>query len=239
MVGPRHARVLLLDDDPTIRLFVSLALADLGVEVVACDTVDGALAELLAAPCALLLIDLVLRKGSGYELLHALRRTPTLIGQARVVVLSAAIDAAARQRLASLGVWRCLPKPASLDQLQACTREALACAAAIVPAAPAVELAPETAVQRHFGGDQPLFEAFRAACLAQFPNDLSNAETALAQQDAAALQRLGHTLKTVLTMLGHPELAREAAALDEAAEAADWPRITSSWALLRRGLQVP
>jgi DNA-binding response OmpR family regulator len=239
MAGPHHARVLLLDDDPTIRLFVSLALADLGVEVVACDTVDGALDELSGAPFALLLIDLVLREGSGWDLLHALRRTPTLIGQARVAVFSAAIDAAARQRLASLGIWRCLPKPASLDQLQACTREALACAAAVVPAALELESEPDTAVQLHFGGDQPLFEAFRAACLAQFPNDVSHADTALARQDAAALQHLGHTLKTVLTMLGHPELAREAATLDAAAEAADWPRIASSWALLRRGLQVP
>lgn len=234
-------RVLLLDDDASVRCFVRLALSDLPIELIECDGCASARDALHTAPCALLITDLVLRDESGIDFLHELRHEHHLIGDARVLVLSAGLDAPARQRLAELAIWRMLPKPASLAQLQAATREALALAAREAPRAEAGSSptpidAEAQAMQQHFGGDAALFAAFRSTCWAQFPDDLAAADAARAAGDAPALRRVAHSLKTVLRLIGRPDLARQATDVDEAAAAADWARLGPQWAALRDAL---
>lgn len=235
-------RVLLLDDDPSVRCFVGLALAELPIELIACEHIAAARDALQAAPCDLLLTDLVLRDESGLEFLQQLRDEPGLRGETRVLVLSAGLDGPTRQRLADLPVWRLLAKPTSLAQLQAAVREALAPAApdaAAPPAAAATEAMCSTeniAMTQHFGGDAALFAAFRSTCWSQFPEDLATADAALAAGDAPALHRVGHSLKTVLQLIGRPDLARQASAVDEAAAAGDWSRLRPHWAALRDAL---
>lgn len=229
-------RVLLLDDDPSARCFVAMALAELPLDLVECEHVAAALAALRAAPCDLLLTDLVLRGESGLDLLRHLQHEPGLLPGGRVIVLSAALGAAAEPLLDNLPVWRTLAKPATFDTLQACVGEALGLAPSAAQAAAARSGPEALAMRRHFGGDAAMFDAFRTTCRAQFTEDLAEGDAALAAGDRAALQRLGHSLKTVLQLIGRPELAAQAAALDAAAAAADGTPLHLLWQSLRNGL---
>jgi DNA-binding response OmpR family regulator len=251
-VNTHRARVLLVEDDASIRRYVRMALEELPLELVEAATLAQARAELAAAPVALLLTDLMLPDGHGSELLQV-----AAAGAAACrVVFSAGVDARMRERLDALGVHAVLEKPVSLPALLACVESALAgapaSAAADLPGAPAAAAAaaavavaaaaaaPATAdptdvesrraIELHFGGDASLYAAFRAAALGQFDADVQAAGAALAAGDAAALRRVAHNLKSALRLLGHDapaELARrlEALAADEAVPG----RLAAAW----------
>lgn len=238
-----RARVLLLDDDPTVRLYVGLALADLPVELVECARVDEAMAALHTAPCRLVLTDLVLRDGSGFDLLRLLRQQPALRAGAHVAVFSAAVSPEVQAQLQPFEVWRVLSKPAAIAVLRACVQEALQDA----PVPPTTEVAKAAhppspdddqaaALQRHFAGDLRLFEDFRSSCEAQFDDDLRRIEEAFARGDADSVHRVCHSLKTVLLMLGRPTLAAQARALDTAARAVDRELMQALWPAFRSAM---
>jgi CheY-like chemotaxis protein len=240
--------VLLVDDDAALRKLVTMVLEVLDIELVVCTNGADALAALQAAPVQLLITDLMMPGVSGYDLLQALADTPALRGNARVMVFSAGLDAAARARLAPLGVWRLLGKPVSVRALEAGVREALALSAGEAagpdgapsdgPAGSAAAdeaSAEQAAIARYFGGQAALFAAYRADCLAQFTHDLQAGDQALAVKDAAALRRLAHNLKSVLRMLGREAAAGQAQALEAAAAGQDWNGMAEGW----RGLSRP
>ncbi|MGP3506816.1 response regulator [Paracidovorax citrulli] len=233
--------VLLVEDDPSVARFVSMALEILPVAVETCPCVESALAWLRHHRAALVITDLMLPGESGMALLRQLQAEPALAAGARIVVLSAGLDHAVRQELAACGAWRALDKPVGVAALERCVQEALAdvplssgeagaAAAAGAPHSPdvagsAAATAESTAIQEYFSGDAALFHAYRAACLAQFGRDAAEGDRALRSRDLAALRRLCHSLSSVLRTLGRTEdgaLAREAelAARDGRHEAA-------------------
>ncbi len=80
------ARILLVEDEPSIAEIVDFALTSEGFQVVWRTLVREAEAELAATPCDLTILDLGLPDGSGLELLKRLRRhseMPVLILSAR------------------------------------------------------------------------------------------------------------------------------------------------------------
>jgi len=235
-------RVLLVDDDASIRRFVALALDELDVTLIACASVVEALVALREAPVQLLLTDLMMPGESGLDLLQHLADHPALRGGALQVVFSAGLDAATRERLAHFDIWRQLSKPVSLAALEDCVRQGAqpAAAAAQPPAtAPSEQALTEdelAAVASHFGGDRALFLLFRASCIPQFAIDLQHGDAAVAQGNAASLRLLAHSLKSVLLTLGHESLSEQARQLEAAAAAADWPLARPLWARLHQGL---
>lgn len=227
------ARVVLVEDDAAIRQFVTLALEDLPVVVRACATVDDAVAALREGPACLVLTDLHLAGDSGLRLLEMLAADPTLRGPARLAVFSGEAGAHIPDAWAALGVWQVVAKPASVRALTACVEAALA-GLAPEPAPPPAEPAPRgmaAAIQTHFGGDQALYEAFRAGARAQFPADRRAGVQACQQGNASALRHLGHSLRTVLGLLGEPDAALLAWALQKAAEqpGVDGARLEQAW----------
>lgn len=118
-------RVILVEDDASVQRFVALALEDLPIDLVACDSVAAALAALAQAPACLVLTDLMLPGEPGQALVERLARDPALRGSARVAVFSAGLTPAVRDRLAGWDVWRLLSKPVSLAELEACVLDAL------------------------------------------------------------------------------------------------------------------
>lgn len=219
-------RVLLVEDDASIRRFFALALEDLPLQVVACAGLQEGLQALAQARFDLIVTDLMLPDGNGSELLERLAQTP---GAPRRIVFSAGVTAARRAQFEALGVWRILDKPASMAALIDGVGAALGLATDAPSAAPAP--APDDPVQRHFGGDATLFAAFRDSALRQFGADIAEGDRAAAGADLPALRRLVHSLKSVLGLLGDDEgadlartLERQAAA-GEARACSGWPRL--------------
>jgi CheY-like chemotaxis protein len=244
-------RVLVVDDDVSIRRFVSLALEELEIDLLLAGSVAEALALLRAGgPVQALLTDLMMPGASGFDLLQALADEPALRGQATLVALSAGLDASTRQRLDTLGVPRALHKPISIGELEACVRAAAGLDAAEArplaagPAAgapgtdPALDAAEADAVHSHFGGDSALFLAFRASCRLQFSQDVLDGSVAAARRDTPALRLLSHSLKSVLATLGRPQLAEQARRLEAASAAGDAAAAVSLWEALRDDLSA-
>ena len=234
----RRARVLLVEDDASIGHFVAMAFEDLPIELVSCPTLAIARRELAVGEPALILLDMMLPDGSGLHLLQS-PHARAAAGAACWVVFSAGLSPAVAQALPSLGVHRVLAKPVALKDLLACVADALAGCSARAGAggtaattgsrhpserndASGVDLdgsaeAEDAAVRQYFEGDRPLFESMKWRTLQQLPLDQRAAEAVLATRNVGALQRVAHSLKTVLRMLGHPRLADRAQALEQAA----------------------
>jgi CheY-like chemotaxis protein len=239
-------RVLLVDDDASIRRFVALALEELEVDLVEVPGVAPAREALAAGRFDLIITDLMMPGETGLDLLQHLTDHPAQRGAARVAVFSAGLTAAMQSQLDTFDVWRQLSKPISLTALEDCVREAVSARSS----APAETMAASTsgdeslsaderlAIDRHFGGEQALFIAFRASCRAQFSADLKAGDAAMAGGDAAALRRLAHSLKSVLATLGHPGPGATARALEDAAATADWASATPLWRQLRADIKT-
>jgi DNA-binding response OmpR family regulator len=104
--------VLLVEDDPSLAAILSKNLEVRGYRVRRAETLAQALAALDARTPGVMLLDVNLPDGSGWDVLRALaaagRRVPT-------VVLSAV--QVSRPRLAEFRPEACLPKPFPLEAL--------------------------------------------------------------------------------------------------------------------------
>lgn len=224
-------RVVLVEDDPSIRRFVALALEDLDVELVPCVDVGQALQVLAQAPAALVITDLMLPGESGMVLVERLAAQRSLCPTGRVAVFSAGLSEPVRAALQAYGVWRLLPKPVPVQALRDCVMQALAegAGAGAASAFPAglPHIQGDTgdvrarAIASHFGGDAQLHDDFLASCRIQFRADIDTGDQACARGDMPGLRLLLHSLKTVLDTLGHEAsgaLARRGEALAAAGE---------------------
>lgn len=229
-------RVLLVEDDPLVRRFVQMALDPLGVSLVQCATLAEAKQALATEATPLVFTDLTLPDGSGLDLLAWMQARLSPQGVAcRTVVFSGGIDPVTQRTLESLNVWRVLHKPASVGALMACVSETLASLDLGAQADSAVvTVAQHNPVAEFFGGNRALYEAYRQACLARFPQDVMEGDLAVAAQDAQALRRVAHNLKSVLTMLGEAQAAQCARSNEEWAAAGDLEPMQLGWQQLRQ-----
>ena len=233
-------RVLLVEDDATLRRFVAMALEDMPIDLVQCDAVAPALALLAQDPFVLVLTDLMMPGESGFDLLEHLHRTPALRGRARVAVLSAGLTPEVREQLADMEVWRMLSKPVSVGTLVACVQDAIE-GNAEAAAPDGLARQPQAgdrahAVQEYFDGNQELFDAYRSACMEQFPHDMREGDDASTQADLQPLRRVAHSLKSVLLTLGYRELSAQARMLEETSHAGDRAQARAQWQALRNAL---
>ncbi len=108
-----RVRVLVVDDDPDIGEFVSLALSDLGYDVDAVRNGRAALSSIDERPPGLILLDMRMPVMDGWEFARAYRERPG--PHAPILVFTAARDAA--QRASEVSADAHLAKPFSLDDL--------------------------------------------------------------------------------------------------------------------------
>lgn len=236
------ARVLLVEDDPSIRRFVALALRSLPIQLAEAGSLEEARRAWSASHFDLLITDLMLPDGTGLQLLESLALAPWFPGGTRTVLFSAGVSPAVRGRAAEIGVWRVLEKPATLTQLVSCVTQALDLPLPARRRRPGTPDADEAtararAVAAHFGGDLLLYDAFRASSLLQFADDIEAGDRACRTGDTPGLHRLAHSLKTVLLLLGADEASAEAVKLERAAALADGTReLQPLWEATRAGL---
>lgn len=247
------ARVVLVDDDASIRRLMTMALEEMPIELVVCAGGVEAIEALRQAPAALLITDLMMPGMSGFELLQRLADEPALRGGARLAVFSAGLNAQARAQLTELNVSREITKPVSVLALMAFVEEAVAPerqagTAALesaptsrepLPAQPLDDAIGETAaIRSFFAGNAELFHAFKAGCAVQFQDDLRQLQAAVERHDCGALRRLGHSLKSVLKTLGHADASGRAAALERAAASGERYACATHGAALSAALEA-
>jgi CheY-like chemotaxis protein len=184
----------------------------------------------------LILCDLMLPDGSGFDLLQSLAESDAPSPGMHRVAFSAGVSAEARQRLQSLGVHEVLSKPASLAALLACVQGRRGRSQAPMPPTPA-PVARTVASGRRCGvrllRRRPgSVRELPGQCRQQWRHDAEMGDLALKQGDLQAMRRLAHSLKSVLTTLGLATdgalaLSLEHAAAEGRAEAAGplWPKL--------------
>lgn len=123
-----HGTILLVDDDAAVIDFMAAVLTDEGYHVQWATTGADAVAAILAIPPDLILMDLVLGRMSGLDVLRTVRTQGSTVP---IVVMTAATRT--DQELAQPGVTALLRKPFDLTDL-------LACVAAHLPGAVGVPL---------------------------------------------------------------------------------------------------
>ena len=114
----RALRVLLVENDPDTQAIFRLFLQQGGHEVRAVDTVAEALAALAATTFDVLIADIGLADGTGWDLMHAVRERG--LRRPRVAIAMSGYGMAAdRARSAAAGYAQHLVKPVDLDTIDA------------------------------------------------------------------------------------------------------------------------
>jgi len=103
------ARVLVVDDHPTVRLMLTLGLQQQGYSVAEASTGEEGLALLRAEPFDLVLLDIVMPEMDGHEVLSQMKADPGL-QDIPVIVISAQDELDSVVRAIELGAEDHLPK---------------------------------------------------------------------------------------------------------------------------------
>jgi len=108
--------VLIVDDEPSVRAMLGYVLDDEGYDVL--EATDGAEAieQLIASPPDAMILDLMMPKADGFEVLKA-RRDGGIATDTRVLVLTAKTSAADAVWCWELGADEYLVKPVDPDKL--------------------------------------------------------------------------------------------------------------------------
>lgn len=236
-------RVVLVEDDLSLRRFVAMALEELDIEWLSFASVEESLICLRQQPVELIITDLMMPGLSGFDLIRMLAAAPELRGTAAVLVYSAGLSLAVRQQLQEQGIKHFLSKPCSVAELKAGVLTALEEKLHDQPVKVAavgtlsISNSNSTTLQSHFGGNLALYRAFRTSSLQQFEADVVAGDLACQQTDSQAFRRLAHTLKSVLLMLDQAPAAELSRQLEHATDQGDWAAAIPLWASLRGSLQ--
>jgi DNA-binding NtrC family response regulator len=114
------SRILIVDDDRSIRRTLEKFLGGEGYEVATAQDAPGAVA---AADTDLMLLDLGLPGGSGFDVLAALAHRPR---PPTVVVITARDDMQSTVKAIQLGAYEYLTKPVDIERLRQVIQRALA-----------------------------------------------------------------------------------------------------------------
>lgn len=119
--APHRARILVVDDEPTIRSLVAQLLDDEGFEVGrAADGAEALQTIASSEPFDLVILDMWMPVMNGWQFADALRDHPA---PPRLVVMTAASEA--RARAAELRAIGYIGKPFDVDDLVRVVRDAL------------------------------------------------------------------------------------------------------------------
>lgn len=116
--------ILVVDDEPGIRLYLKRLLGTDGFTVQTAADGDEALASIQAEPPDLVLLDVMVGGRDGYEICEAIKRDPAKRA-IKVCMLSAKSRAIEIEKGMAMGADAYLTKPFSMDELRAIVRDLL------------------------------------------------------------------------------------------------------------------
>jgi CheY-like chemotaxis protein len=108
--------VLVVEDDDDVRQSLREMLEEEGYRVITAGDGSEGLQQLRAARPCLVLLDLLMPRMNGFELLAAVKADSTMAPVPPIVVISAG-DVGSRSRALQAGAARFLPKPLNLERL--------------------------------------------------------------------------------------------------------------------------
>lgn len=213
--APALPRLLLVEDDPVSREFLSSAAATLPAAVDAVDTIAAAIACSAQGGHDLWLFDANLPDGSGGELLRTLRdfdpHTPALAH-------TASRDRAELDTLIAAGFSEVLIKPLGVEEWQAAIRRALgqptetpASATRLCGKLPVWN---DAAALAALNGNAQHVAALRDLFLGELPSQRESVAAALQRLDHAAAQDVLHKLKASCGFVGASRLLAAVEMLD-------------------------
>ncbi|HYO60560.1 MAG TPA: response regulator [Actinomycetota bacterium] len=118
-------RILVVDDEPDLRLLVRMTLEGNGYDVEEASTAAEAIRQALAVRPRLILLDIRLPDAEGFEVLKTLKATPELAATP-VVMMSAHSSPPTLRKAEVIGSNDYLIKPFKQDALLALVRKHLA-----------------------------------------------------------------------------------------------------------------
>jgi CheY-like chemotaxis protein len=231
----QRLRILLAEDDPVSRAFLSEVLSSVGdVTGVA----DGETALALATDAAfdILLLDQNLPRRSGSAVVAALRANAAAgSARARMIGLSAGLDAALAKRLRDTGFDEALGKPIEAAALLASVHGPPATDA---PAHAAAHLLDDHAALRALGGSQQTLNQLRRLLAAELPAQLEAVTGHFERGEATPLCAILHRLQAGCGFCGATALADATLRLAATVRSGDFDRNTltafleTGWRLL-------
>jgi len=189
-------RLLLVEDDPTTRMFLHTATLALDVEIDLAASMQQALDLAAATAYAAWLLDARLPDGSGIELLDKLRRTHP---EVPALAHTAVTDQAELQRLRDAGFNLAVSKPLSATHWQATVRALLT--------QPAHPLWDDADALNILGGKLEDLDALRGLFMCELPDQINTLERARSDQDEAAIKSELHRLRASCAFVGAARLA--------------------------------
>lgn len=209
-------RILLVEDDPTSRSFLTAALSGVPAEVDAADSLAAAGALASSQDYALWMIDARLPDGSGNELLARLREkhpgTPALAH-------TAAHEPAIADALVAAGFAEVLVKPMPAATVQAAVRRMLGLVAGQAHAASpttdtgTLPLCDDEAAALALNGNRAYIDTLRALFVKELPKSLQAISEAAARADGEAMRADLHRLRASCGFVGATRLGAAVQAL--------------------------
>ncbi len=222
-VAPAGLRVLVVDDNPiNLELARAMVLAR-GLEVIAAENGEQAVALAESERPDLILVDIQMPGMSGLEATRIIRsrerdrHTP-------IIAVTAHAFPEEHQRFLAQGMDDCISKPLHSDQLWALiARWTGVAAAAAPPRQPEGRAAADGVYDRaravEIAGGEAQADRIWELLMQRLPEDREILRQARADADPQALRRLAHTLRGSAAYCATPALEAAAAALEQAAHA--------------------
>lgn len=116
-VEPRGPHVLVVDDEPINLAIKRSSLEPLGFRVSTATDIDAAMALALADRPDLIISDVIMPQGDGFEFLSRVKHDPTLAAVPFIFVSISNCSEAARARGLKMGALRFLHRPVPLQEL--------------------------------------------------------------------------------------------------------------------------
>jgi DNA-binding NtrC family response regulator len=116
-------KILVVEDEPTIRLMLSHALQEEGHEVFMAQSLQAAEEALERHPVSFVITDIRLsgmQRMEGLELLQYIKRHRPRTG---VIIMTADLSAEVREKAYGLGAKHCFEKPFDFTEMMHCVQE--------------------------------------------------------------------------------------------------------------------
>lgn len=117
--------ILVVDDEPGIRLYLKRLLGNAGFDVRTAADGNEAVSSIEAEPPDLVILDVMVGGRDGYEICETIKQNPSRAA-IKVLMLSAKSRAIEIEKGMALGADAYLTKPFSMDELRDMVRDLLA-----------------------------------------------------------------------------------------------------------------